>query len=53
MSKTQATQAATNYLRDQAAIMGKYGTAPKLSGPNYTAAKEATTRTFQKISSAK
>jgi len=51
MSKAQAQQAATKYLKDQAAIIGKYGAAPKLSGPQYNAAKEATTRTFQTISS--
>ena len=51
MSKAQAAQAATNYLRDQAAIMKKYGEAPKLSGPRFTAAKTAATRTFQIISS--
>jgi hypothetical protein len=53
MSKAQAKQAAANYLRDQAAIMKKYGDAPKLSGPQYTAAKTAVTRTFQTISSNK
>lgn len=53
MSKSQATAAATQYLRDQAAIMKKYGTAPKLSGPQYTAAKNAVSRTFQTISSTK
>ena len=53
MSKAQAKEAAANYLRDQAAIIGKYGTAPKLSGPQYTAAKAAVTRTFQTISSSK
>ncbi len=53
MSKTQAAKAAENYLRDQAAIMKKYGDAPKLSGPRYSAAKTATASTFQRISSAK
>jgi hypothetical protein len=53
MSKAQAAQAAANFLRDQAAIMKKYGEAPKLSGPRYTAAKNAATRTFQTISSTK
>lgn len=53
MSKAQAAQAAAQYLKDQAAIMKKYGDAPKLSGPSYTAAKTATTRTFQMISSTK
>jgi hypothetical protein len=53
MSKSQATALATQYLRDQAAIMKKYGDAPKLSGPRYQAAKVAATRTFQTISSTK
>jgi hypothetical protein len=53
MSKNQAMAAATQYLKDQAAIMKKYGNAPKLSGPSYTAAKNATVRTFQTISSTK
>jgi hypothetical protein len=53
MSKAQAAQAAAQYLKDQAAIMKKYGEAPKLSGPSYTAAKKATAHTFKTISSAK
>jgi hypothetical protein len=53
MSKTQAAAVATQYLRDQAAIMKKFGDAPKLSGPQYTEAKVAATRTFQTISSTK
>jgi hypothetical protein len=53
MSNAQAEQAATRYLRDQAEIMKKYGTAPKLSGPNYQAAKTAVTKTFKTIGSTK
>lgn len=53
MSNSQAAQAATRYLRDQAEIMKKYGAAPKLSGPLYQAAKTAVTKTFKTISSAK
>jgi hypothetical protein len=53
MSNTQAAQAATRYLKDQAEIMRKYGPAPKLSGPQYQAAKTAVTKTFKSISSSK
>ncbi len=53
MSKSEAKQAATQYLQDQADIMKKYGAAPKMSGKRYEAARTATTRTFKTISSAK
>jgi hypothetical protein len=53
MSDTQAKQTAIRYLKDQAAIMKKYGAAPKLSGKSYQSAMSATTRTFKTISSAK
>jgi|GEM_PF-4639336 len=53
MSNTQASQAATRYLKDQAEIMKKYGAAPKLSGPSYQAAKAAITQTFKTLSSVK
>lgn len=49
MSKTEANETATQYMKEQAAIMKKYGEAPKLSGPNYQAAITAVTRTFQLI----
>jgi|SwirhisoilCB1_FD_contig_31_13567411_length_218_multi_5_in_0_out_0_1 hypothetical protein len=49
MSKTEANQTATQYMKEQAAIMKKYGEAPKLSGPDYQAAIAAVTRTFQLI----
>jgi hypothetical protein len=49
MSKTEASQTATQYMKEQAAIMRKYGDAPRLSGPDYQAAIAATTRTFQMI----
>lgn len=49
MSKTEASQTATQYMKEQAAIMKKYGDAPKLSGPDYQAAIAATARTFQMI----
>lgn len=51
MSKKQAQETATKYLKDQAQIMKKYGSAPKLSGKRYEEAKTATTRTFQTLSS--
>jgi hypothetical protein len=51
MSKDEAQQAATRYLRDQAEIMKKYGSAPKLSGKRYEESKTATTRAFQSLSS--
>jgi hypothetical protein len=50
MSKNEAKQAATQYLKDQAEIMKKYGAAPKLSGKRYEEAKTATARTFQTLS---
>jgi hypothetical protein len=53
MSSAQAKQTATQYLKDQAEIMKKYGDSPKLSGKRYEAAMKATTRTFKTISSAK
>ncbi len=53
MSEFQAKQTATQYLKDQAEIMKKYGDTPKLSGKSYESAVNATTRTFQTISSAK
>ena len=53
MSGNQAAQAAARYLKEQAEIMKKYGAAPKLSGPEYQAAKTAITRTFKTISSSK
>jgi len=53
MSNSEAAQAASRYLRDQAEIIKKYGTAPKLSGPQYQAAKTAVTKTFKTISSTK
>lgn len=49
MSKTEANETATRYMKEQAAIMKKYGEAPKLSGPDYQAAITATTRTFRMI----
>jgi hypothetical protein len=53
MSKTEAKQAATQYLKDQAEIMRRYGAAPKLSGKQYEDARTAVTRTFKTISNAK
>lgn len=49
MSKTEANQTATQYMKEQAEIMKKYGEAPKLSGPDYQAAIAAVTRTFEMI----
>jgi hypothetical protein len=49
MSKTEANETATRYMKEQAEIMKKYGDAPKLSGPDYQAAIAATTRTFRMI----
>lgn len=53
MSKDQAKQVATEYLKEQAAIMKKYGDAPKLTGKRYEEAMTATTRTFHTISTTK
>lgn len=53
MPENQAKQTATQYLKDQAEIMKKYGAAPRLSGKRYEAARAAVTRTFQTISTVK
>ena len=50
MSSKQAKQAAEEYLKEQAKIIGKYGAAPKLSGDRYREALNDTQRTFQTIS---
>jgi hypothetical protein len=50
MSPRDAKKNAAQFLRDQAAIMKKYGKAPKLSGQDYKAALSDTTKTFQSLS---
>jgi len=50
MSTKQAKQAAEQFLRDSAKIMGKYGEEPKLSGDRYREVLAATQRTFQSLS---
>jgi hypothetical protein len=52
MSANQATKLATQFLKDQAEIMKKYGEGPKLSGANFEAAVNETKRTFKTLSSA-
>jgi len=53
MSDSQAKQAAQQFLRDSAKIMGKYGAEPKLSGDRYKEALEGTKKTFQTLSSSR
>ena len=52
MSPRDARKSAEKFLRDQAAIMKKYGKAPKLSGPTYKAALAEATKTTQSLASA-
>ena len=50
MSDSQAKQFATKYLKEQAQIIAKYGSAPKLSGERFKQAVTETQRTFQTLS---
>lgn len=50
MSPSEAKRNAAQFLKDQAAIMKKYGEAPKLSRQDYQAALTDTTKTFQSLS---
>lgn len=50
MSPRDARKSAEKFLRDQAAIMKKYGKAPKLSGPTYRAALNETAKTIRSLS---
>jgi hypothetical protein len=50
MSSSEAKKHAKQFLKDQAAIISKYGEAPKLSGQSYKTALLDTTRTFQTLS---
>ncbi|HET9285449.1 MAG TPA: hypothetical protein VFR24_26150 [Candidatus Angelobacter sp.] len=50
MSSQEAKKAAEQYLKDQAKIMEKYGSSPKLQGDRYREAVNSTTRTFQVLS---
>ena len=52
MSRSEAKKNATQFLREQARIIGKYGKAPKLSGEKYQAALRGTAKTFQSLSTA-
>lgn len=53
MSASEAKKRAAQFLRDQAAIITKYGKSPKLSGPAYKAALQETTKTFQSLTAPK
>jgi hypothetical protein len=53
MSSQDAKKAAEQYLRDQAKIMEKYGSAPKLQGDRYREAVNDTTRAFKALSNAR
>jgi hypothetical protein len=52
MSAKQAKQAAKQFLRESAKIIGKYGEEPKLSGDRYKQVLAETQKTFQSISAA-
>lgn len=51
MSANQAAKLATQFLKDQAEIMRKYGEGPKLSGASFEAAVNETKKTFKILSS--
>ncbi len=53
MTPRDAKKNAEQFLKAQAAIMRKYGEAPKLSGQDYKAALSDTTKTFQTLSTSK
>ena len=53
MSTKQAKEIAEQYLREQAKIIAKYGSAPKLSGDRYREALSETQKTFQALSTSK
>jgi hypothetical protein len=50
MSNKQAKEMAQQFLKEQAKIIGKYGTAPKLTGDRYQEALTETHRVFQSLS---
>jgi hypothetical protein len=50
MSAKQAKQAAEQFLRESAEIIGKYGEQPKLSGKRYEQILADTQKTFQSLS---
>lgn len=53
MSPSEAKKNAKQFLKDQAEIIKKYGEAPKLSGEDYKAALDDTTKTFESLSTAR
>jgi hypothetical protein len=53
MSAKQAKQAAEQFLRESAQIIGKYGEEPKLSGDRYKQVLAETQKTFQSLSATK
>lgn len=50
MSTSEAKKSATGFLKEQAAIMAKYGPAPKLSGSAYQQALRGAQKTFHSLS---
>jgi hypothetical protein len=50
MSDSQAKQIATKYLKEQAEIIAKYGSAPKLSGERFKQAVAETQKNFKVLS---
>jgi hypothetical protein len=53
MSESEAKKRAAQFLKEQAAIITKYGKSPKLSGPAYKAALQETAKTFRSLISPK
>jgi hypothetical protein len=53
MSASEAKKRAAQFLKDQAAIITKYGKSPKLSGPAYKAALQETAKKFQSLTAPK
>ena len=53
MSSDEAKKNAVQFLKDQAAIISKYGKPPKLSGEDYRSARDDAAKTFRALSSNK
>ena len=53
MLPSEAKKNAEQFLKDQAAIIKKYGEAPKLSGEDYKAVLNDTTKTFESLSTSR
>ena len=53
MSADEARKNAVQFLKDQAAIMRKYGDTPKMRGDDYKAALNETAKKFESLSAAR